>query len=51
MISISYALTELEITNMYKKLNSFDVLLIVVQNSLLNHTSLEHEIVKLKNDN
>ena len=44
MIAINYALSEDEIQRAYDKLNSVDVLIEVIRNSIINHTSIQHEI-------
>ena len=48
MIAMSYALPTDEIQAAYEKVNSIDVLIQAVRNSLLNHTTLQAEIAGRK---
>ncbi len=46
MIAITYALPENEVQAIYDQTNSVDVVIEVVRNSIINHTSLQYEMSK-----
>lgn len=46
MVSITYALPENEVQALYDQCNSVDVVIEVIKNSILNHTSLQQEFSK-----
>ena len=48
MIAITFALPENEVQSVYDQTNSIDVVIEVVKNSILNHTSLQQEVFERK---
>lgn len=48
MISINYALPVNEVQAVYDQTNSIDAVIEIVRNSIINHTSLQHEVSERK---
>ena len=49
MISINYAISENDIWQLYEKTNSIDIVIEIVRDSIIYHTSLKFELSKRNN--